>query len=226
MAKKTTNNATSKPWADPRTLGISDRSFFKPEDGKTKRIKLMGDPVRAHVQFVPDLGMIHTFCEYKDVKGSLVLQKEGLDVALLGKEPQLTWMVPVLVYETDKNGQVGNKKAENIEYAFQLWGFYAMDYKRLYQMVTEWGLDEFNRKDLLITGTKRGKYINADIDIAAKSALCLQNGLKARVEAEFAAWQYRDASRWIARTVTEQELRDAVNKIEKQSQGSVRKAMK
>jgi len=222
---KNPNNA-SDPWVDPRTLGISDRAFFKPEDGKTKRIKLMADPVRAHVQFIPEVGMIHTFCKYEDVNGTLILREEGLDMTLLGREPQLMWMVPVLVYETDKKGQVNGRKAENIEYEFQLWGFYAQDYKRLYQMVNEWGLDEFNRKDLLITGTKRGRYINADIDIAAKTALCLQNGMKTRVETEFAAWQYRDASRWIARKITEEELREAVNKVEKQPKGSVRKALK
>ena len=217
---------TINPWADPRALGISDRSFFKPEDGKTKRIHLMGDPVRAHVQYVAGLGFIRSFCEYEDVKGSLVLRKEGVDMELLGKEPQLMWMVPVCVYETDKKGQVGNKKAENIEYEFQLWSFYATDYKRLYGMVVEWGYEEFVKKDLLVTGQKKGRYINADFAIAAKTALCLGKGMKERVEAEFAAYQYRDANRWIAREVTEDELREAIAKLDDQPQGSTKDALK
>jgi hypothetical protein len=216
----------NNPWADPRSLGVSDRAFFKPEDGKTKRIHLMGDPVRAHVQYVQGLGFIHTMCEYEDVRGTLVLREEGLDMQLLGKEPQLMWMVPVVVYDTDKKGQVGNKKPENIEYEFQLWSFYATDYKRLYNMVVEWGYDEFNEKDLLVTGQKKGRYINADFAIAAKKALALQPGLKERIEAEFAAYQYRDAERWIARTVTEEELREAVVKLDNEQSGSVNDATK
>lgn len=225
-AKIQTESVANNPWADPRSLGVSDRAFFKPEDGKTKRIHLMGDPVRAHVQFVNGLGFIRTMCKYEDVNGTLVLRKEGLDMELLGKEPQLMWMVPVCVYDTDKKGQVGNKKPENIEYEFQLWSFYATDYKRLYSIVVEWGYDEFNSKDLLVTGTKKGKYVNADFQLAAKEALCLQPGLKERIDGEFAAYQYRDAERWIARTVTEEELREAVAKLEKEQSGSVSDATK
>ncbi|MFA7286939.1 MAG: hypothetical protein WC052_04750 [Patescibacteria group bacterium] len=208
-------------WADPRTLGISDRSFFKPEDGKTKRIHLMGDPVRAHVQYVQGLGFIKSFCQYENRNGAQVMVEQGIDVDLLGREPQMLWMVPVLVYDTDKKGQVGGK----VEYEFQLWSFYANDYKRLYTMVTEWGRGEFMRKDLLVTGTKKGKYINADFNVAAKDALCLAPGVCERVEAEFSAYQYRDANRWIARDVTEDELRAAVANVD-QSTGKVADAQK
>lgn len=221
------SNATTDVWVDPRSLGVSERAFFRPEDGKTKRIKLMGNPFRAHVQFITGLGFVHTFCKYEDRNGTLVLTDEGLDMELLGKEPQLMWQVPVCVYDTDKKGQVGNKKPSDISYEFQLWGFYANDYKRLYQMVVEWGVEEFNEKDLLVTGIKKGKYINADFNVAAKTALCLQKGLKERVEAEFAAYQYRDASKWIARKITEDELREAISKIDiKPQQGSVAAASK
>lgn len=218
--KQKTDNA----WADPRNLGISDKVFFKPEDGKTRRIKLMGDPVRAHVQWVPGLGFIKSKCRYEDVKGSLILREEGLDMELLGKEPQLMWMVPILVYDADKNGQLGNKKPANIEYEFQLYSFFGNDYKRLYNMVIEWGIKEFNEKDLLVTGVKKGKYVNADINVAAKTAVCQLPGMKERVEAEFAAFQYRDANRWIAREVTDDELREAVAKEQKQAQGSAKSA--
>jgi hypothetical protein len=207
----TKNGTTAEnTWADPKNLGINDRSFFKPEDGKTRRIKLMGDPVRAHVQYVKELGFIRSFTEYKDVNGVLILENEGLDMELLGKEPQLMWMVPVLVYDTDKKGSVGNKKPANIEYEFQLWSFYAADYKKLFGMVMEWGIDDFNKKDILVTGIKKGRYLNAELAIAAKDAVCLQAGIKERVETEFAAYQYRDANKWIARTVTEDELQEAV----------------
>lgn len=228
MAKrKKASNVVIDPWADPKTLGVSDRTFFKPEDGKTKRIKLMAPPVRAHVQYVRGLGFIRTFCKYENRKGTLVLTEQGLDMELLGKEPQLLWMVPVCVYDTDKKGQIGTKKPANVDYEFQLWSFYANDYKRLYAMVTEWGIDEFNEKDLLITGSKKGKYINIDIAIAAKTALCLQAGLKDRVEAEYAGYKYADGEKSIARTVTEAEFEEAVSKNAKEdSQGSVRAAGK
>lgn len=212
-------------WTDPKRLGISDKAFFKAEDGKTKRIKLLGDPVRAHVQYVPGLGFIHTHCVYKNVKGTLVLKDEGLDMELLGKEPQLVWMVPVLVYDTDKKGQVGKRKAKDIDYEIQLWTFYATDYKKLYGMVVEWGVDEFAEKDLLVTGTKKGRYINSDISIAAKTALCLQPGMKDRVESEFSAYPYRNTKKWIARTVTEDELSEAVDKMEEQTQGNTKAAV-
>lgn len=221
MSKK--EDATAV-WADPKTLGISDRAFFKAEDGKTKRIHLMTAPVRAHVQYVQDLGFIRTFCEYEVVNGTLVLREEGLDMELLGKEPQLMWMVPVIVYDTDKTGQISKgTKLADVEYEFQLWSFYSQDFRKLFGMVTEWGEEEFNQKDLLITGVKKGRYVNADINVAAKNALCLQNGLKKRVETEFSAYQYRDAERWIAREVTEDELREAVAKLTKAATGSVRK---
>jgi len=224
--KKTKKNATNgTAWADPRNLGISDRTFFKAEDGKTRRIHLMGDPVRAHVQWIDGIGHIHSFCEFKDVKGTLVLQKDGIDVELLGKDPQLVWMVPVLVYDTDKKGQIGNRKAEDVGYEFMLWSFYANDYRRLFGIVTEWGIDEFNKKDILISGVKKGKYVNADINVAAKNALCLQSGMKDRVETEFAVYQYRDAEKWIARRITEDEFREAVDKMAEQSQGSARAAV-
>ncbi len=217
----TKNNAVDSAWTDPRSLGISDRTFFKAEDGKTRRIYLMADPIRAHVQFVPGLNFIHTFSTFENRNGTLVMTEEGLDMELLGKEPQLMWMVPVLVYDTDKSGQLSGKK---VDYEFQLWSFYTNDYRRLYEIVTEWGVDEFKQKDLLITGVKKGRFINATISIAAKTAVCLRSGLKERVLSEFAAYQYRDAKRWIARTVTEEELREAVGKMEAQPQGSVRNA--
>lgn len=218
------NNVTAPTWADPRNLGETDRVFFKPEEGKTKRIKLMGPPVRAHVQFIQGLGFIRSHSEYTMKGDMLTLVNHGLDVELTGKEPQLMWMVPVLVYETDKSGQIGRKKAENIEYEFQLWSFYVVDYKRLRGMVIEWGEEDFNRKDLLITGKKNGKYTNSDIAIAAKEALCLQDGMNERVDAEFAGYKYRDAEKWIARTVTEEELREACSKD--QAQGSAKSTIK
>lgn len=226
MAKKAANNETMDTWADPRSLGVNERVFFKPEDGKTKRIKLMGNPARAHVQYVAGLGMIHTFCKYVNKNGALFLREQGIDMDLLGKEPQLIWMVPVLVYDTDKKGQLGTKKPKDVEYEFQLWSFYANDYKKLYGMVVEWGENEFSEKDLLVTGVKKGKYVNADFNVAAKTAVCLQAGMRDRVEAEFSAYQYRDATRWIAREVTEDELREALAQIEKQPRGSVREAVK
>jgi len=228
MAKeKTTQSITDQVWVEPRQLGVSERNFFKPEDGKTKRIKLMAQPVRAHVQYVKGMGFIRTLCEYEDRQGTLVMKTEGADVKILGKEPQLIWMVPVLVYDTDKKGQVGNKKPENIDYDFQLWSFYANDYKRLYGMVVEWGIDEFNEKDLLVTGKKSGKYINADFNVAAKTALYLQPGMKERVDAEFASYQYSDVERWIARVVTEDELLEAVGvDTDKLASGNIKNSMK
>ncbi len=227
MAKQKQNEIAIDPWADPKKLGVSDRVFFKPEAGTTRRIKLMAPPTRAHVQYVDGLGFIHTFCEYEDRKGTLVLKEQGIDMELLGKEPQLLWLVPVVVYDTDKKGQIGSKKAENVEYEIQLWSFYANDYKRLHAMVIEWGIDEFDEKDLLITGTKKGRYINIDIAIAAKKALCLQPGLQEKVDAEFAGYKYRDGEKSIARRVTEAEFEEAVNKLSKDdSQGSARKATK
>lgn len=216
-------------WADPKSLGISDRSFFKPEDGKTKRIKLLKDPVRAYVQFVNGMGFVHTLCDIDDKTGMPIFDG-SIDEKLFGREPQMVWMAPVLVYDTDKKGQVGNTKAKNIEYEFQLWTFYATDYKRLYQMVVEWGIDEFNEKDLLVTGTKKGKYINADIAIAAKKALYLQPELKERVDADFATYPYKDTERWIARDATEDEIREALDKgntgANTTPQGSVTDAIK
>lgn len=198
-------------WADPTKLGLTDRAFFKAEDGKTKRIKLMAPPVRAHVQFVPGLGFIHTLSDYEERNGTMVCKKQGLDVELLGKEPMLMWMTPVLVYETDKKGQISNPN--NFSYEFQLWSFYGSDYKRMYNMVVDHGEEEFNSKDLLVTGVKKGKYVNAELSLAAKNALCLNSAVADEIESAFSAYQFRDVGRFIARTVTEEELTEAVEKM-------------
>ena len=209
---RTKTKSTLGTWADPKNLGLTDKAFFKPEDAKTHRVHLMAPPVRAHVQFVNGLGFIRTLSEYEERNGTEICVTPGRDVELLGKEPMLMWMAPVLVYETDKKGQVSNPSEFN--YEFQLWSFYATDYKRLYGMVVEWGEDEFNGKDLLVTGVKKGKYINADLALAAKTALCLGPAVRADIESAFAGYQFRDVDRWIARTVTEEELEDAVSKME------------
>lgn len=211
-ATKSKTKSTLGTWADPKNLGLTDKAFFKPEDAKTHRVHLMAPPVRAHVQFVNGLGFIRTLGEYEERNGSEICVTPGRDVELLGKEPMLMWMAPVLVYETDKKGQVNN--ASEFSYEFQLWSFYATDYKRLYGMVVEWGEEEFNSKDLLVTGVKKGKYINADLALAAKTALCLGSNVRDEIESAFASYQFRDVERWIARTVTEEELEDAVAKME------------
>jgi len=224
MAKGDSSPADESGWTDPRELGVSNRVFFKPEDGKTKRVHLMipGNPETALVQFVQGLGYIHTFCTTEKLPRGLRINSDGLDFELLGKEPVRLYMAPVLVYDTDKHGQIAGKKTDGVGYEFQLWSFYQRDYDRLRAMSIEWG-EEFANKDLLITGKKSGAYLNADIAIASKSAVCLQKGLIDQVEAEFAGYQFRDASRWIARTVTEAELREAIDKAPPpQKKGSAR----
>lgn len=213
QTNKKTMTETENQWIDPALLGVNERAFFKPEDGKTFRLHLMSIPARAHVQFVAGLGFIHTLSRYSTKNGVMICEEAGLDVELLGREPMLMWMCPVLVYSTDKKGSIGTTKPENVEYEFKLWSFYSNDYRKLFNLAAEYG-DEFSNKDILITGRKSGKYVNTEIVVAARDAICLLPPIKAKVEAQFSAYKFRDASQHIARTVTEAELRDAVDAIE------------
>jgi len=220
---------SNKQWTDPRNLGISDRSFFKPEDGKTKRIKLLDIPTRARAQFIQGMGFVHTLCEYTNNNGVEIKVKDGIDVELTGKEPQVIWMAPVLVYNTDNKGQIGNRKVENVEYEFQLWTFYKDTYRRLFQLIAEWGEEAFSERDILITGVKRGLYLNTDIAVSAKTAICLHPTIRDRVEAEFATYEYRDIDRWIARTLNEEQMIEAIGKAKQtadDSQGNIKDGSK
>jgi hypothetical protein len=236
-SKATSNNtpspaATTPPaatgWRDPKELGVSEKAFFKAEDGKIRRIHIMAEPVMAHVQFVQGLGFVHSFCEYEEVNGTMLLKTPGLDMELMGKEPQRVWMMPVLVYDTDKKGVITAKDPSKIEYEFQLWTVYEPQYKRLFDFVREYGVEEFSQKDILVSGVKRGQYVNADLSIGAKDAVCLDPKIRAKVEAAFRGYQFRDTSRWIARTITEDELREALAKADTDGGGgqSVSSAMR
>ncbi len=207
------NDNPTTGWVDPRAVGESDKAFFKAEDGKTKRIFLMTPPVHARAQFVQGAGFVHTFCQYEEVNGVQRLKEVGLDMELLGQEPQNIWMVPVCVYDTDKKGSIGNRKPENVDFEFQLWTIYPRDYGKLFDMAMEWG-DEFSQKDILVTGKKNGRYINADLNVAAKNAIYLNPKLKEQIDAQFAAYKFRDVSKQIARTLTETEFRELVAKNE------------
>jgi hypothetical protein len=214
--KSVSRQVAEDAWIDPSKLGVSERAFFKPEENKTFRIHLMAVPTRAHVQYIPGLGYIKSLSTYKMENGAEVLDEAGLDVELLNREPMLMWCVPVLVYSTNTKGVLTTKDPSEIEYEFKLWSFYAADYRKLYQMAAEYG-DDFLNKDLLVSGVKRGKWINAEFTVSAQNAACLNSKIKAQVESEFRAYKFKDAKEFIARTVTEDELRTAIEAIDEQA---------
>lgn len=196
-------------WVDPSKLGLGNRAFFKPEAGKTHRIHLMSKPAYAHVQFLDKGGAIKSFSTYKiDANGNEIQLEAGLDEEILQKEPQQLWCVVVLVYSTNSKGVVTAKNPLEIEYEFKLWSFSKGNYRKLYNLAAEYG-DDFANKDLLVTGGE-GQFPRAEIVVAAQNALSLNPKISETIESEFASYKFRDASRWMAREMTESEFRDAV----------------
>lgn len=213
----------NNPWVDPKSLGVAQREFFKPEAGKTARIHLMTPPARAFAHFINGQGFVRTLSEYTvDQYGNTRRTKDGPDIKLIGKDPQLIFCAPVLVYETDGKGAVLDPK--NPKFEFRIWQFYAREYSTLFGLATEYG-EEFAQKDLLVGGEKSGKYVKTTVQVAAKDAICLSPKIRERVEAEFGIYPYRNPEKEIARTMTAVEMEKVLESAETNTQagaGSVK----
>lgn len=224
MAKKKTADTTSPQtenatigWDGLSQLGVASKEFFKPEDGKTARVRILSKGFHyARVQYIPGFGYFKTLSKYDTDKfGNMKMIEAGIDVELLGKDPALMFCLPVIVYDTNKSGGVTFKTADAAEYTFKLWSFYERDATRLAAIAAEWG--DLSKIDLIVTGEKSGKYVNAVIN-PANGCVCKDiKGLDEQVMAEFEAWKFRDVEKWIAREVTEKEVQDAVAKMENSS---------
>ena len=207
--KTVPRNEAEAKWVDPSKLGLGNRAFFKPEAGKTHRIHLMGKPAYAHVQFLGKGGAVKSFSTYEiDANGNETQLEAGLDEELLQREPQQLWCVPVLVYSSNNKGVVLAKNPSDIEYEFKLWSFSKGNYRKLYNLAAEYG-DDFSNKDLLVTGGE-GQFPRAEIVVAAQNALSLNSKIAGTIESEFAGYKFKDANRWMAREMTEDEFRDAI----------------
>lgn len=184
---------------------------FKPEAGKTSRIKLMrSNPEVEFVQYLPDLGYFKTFSKVENVNGRLVITEDGIDVIKMNKQPMLMYVVPIAIYlDADRNG--GLQKSKKSEIQFALWSFYGPDAAKLSPIYNEWG--DLTKIDLIVKGVKRGRYINADINPSKDCGATWIKGMEKEYEATPFA---RDLSKFVARAVTEEEFLDAVSKAAEQ----------
>jgi hypothetical protein len=205
LSDKNKNNAE---WIDPTKVEGPSKEFYKVEAGKTARAFLLDRPVFARVHFITGTGFVRTLSEYDDETGKRLT--DGVDIELMGKEPQVVYMAPIVVFDTDSKGSIGSRKPANVPFKIYLWSYYKSTQQQIFDLVSEWG-PEFETKDLLIAGVKSGRYVNTDVQVAAKNTLTQAPGLKEAIEQARGVYQYKDIERWIARTLTEDEFRQALN---------------
>jgi len=195
-------------WVDPNVVEGPGKEFLKVEGGKTARVKLLALPTYARVHFIPDIGFVRSFSEHNEETGEII--KAGVDVELLGKDPQVTYMAPVLVYDTDAAGNVLAASPKDAGFRIMLWTYYTPTQRQIFKLACEWGGDELMGKDLLIEGIKRGQYVNLNVSVAAKDSFASKVGMADRVEKLWKVYRYRDIDKFIARTMTEEEFREAI----------------
>lgn len=185
---------------------------FKPEAGKTFRIKLMANnPEVEFAQYVEGLGFIKTFSKVEVKKGAMLITEPGLDVELLNKDPQLMFHLPIAVYlgADSETGQL--KKGQKSEIEYQIWSFYGTDAKKLATVAGEW--DDLTKVDLLIKGEKKGKWVNSTV---TPSKLCGADWLEDLIP-DFAFTPYaKDITKFMAREVSEDDFKEAVAKLNTQ----------
>lgn len=214
MAKaKTKTEVESADWHDPAESGINKLSFLKAEPGQVTRIKLMAKPHREYCSYIEQhkIGWIITLTEFEIKNGKYREVQPGLDQTATGKPPEARYIVPVIVYETKKDGTFGKVKPSEIEYTFMLWTMSLNIYDRLFAQWKAWGDDLFNH-DLLLTGVKKGTFqFFSDIS-PAKDAACLHSSVKEQVEADYASYKFAKTFRERAgRKYTEAELTKLLN---------------
>lgn len=198
-------------WFDP---GDSSAEFLKAEPGKVTRVALMATPHIDFVSYIEDnkIGWVKTLSEYKKIDGvGINVTEIGYDQELTGKQPELRCIVPVIVYEVGKDGQMGKRqKPDTTDYSFKLWSMSEPIYKRLLAQYKTWGQEIFDH-DLLLNGTKKGNFEFFDDISVAKDCIALDPDIAEDVTEAYSAFKYADNyADMVAREFTEEELREKV----------------
>lgn len=210
MAKPKTNidPNVQDDWVDPSESGQNKLSFLKAEAGKVTRVRLMAKPYREYCSFIDEhkIGWVKTLTEFEIVNGKFREIKPGLDQITTGKPPEPRYIVPVIVYDVDKDGTSG-VKPDKVSYSFMLWTMSMNIYERLFAQWKAWGTDLLEH-DLLLTGVQKAKFTFFNDISVAKDAICLHPSVAEVVEADYANYKFGKTFKTLAgKILSEGELK-------------------
>ena len=216
MARSKKSTTKTKPkkqerddWYSPDESGQNNLNFLKAKPGEVSRVKLMDMPHREYCSYIEenDIKWILTLTEYEIVNGKYKELEPGLDQETSGKPPVARYIVPVIVYDVDKKGQMGKKdRPSDVEYKFALWAMSLPIYERLFAQYETWGDDLFEH-DLLLTGVKKGTFEFFDTISVAKDSICMHKSIADEVQADYENYRFKESFKtMVAKTVTEEEL--------------------
>lgn len=218
MAKVKRSQTKTKPkkqenddWYNPSESGQNNLNFLKAEKDVVARVKLMAMPHREYCSYIEEnkIGWMLTLTEYDIVNGKYKELEPGLDQETTGKPPVARYIVPVIIYDVGKNGQMNKKDTpKDIEYSFGLWAMSLAIYERLFAQYETWGDDLFEH-DLLLTGVKKGTFEFFDTISVAKDSICMHKSIAADIESDYNNFRFKDTFKtMVAKTLTEDELED------------------
>ena len=175
MAKKP---SPTSEWTAP----VSNKgNYFKPEYGLKYRIHMLNVPTGGAVHYVQGVGYVHSD-SVRNERGRITTRGEVDNY--LTTDPALRYIAQVVVYETDKNGQITGSAAK-VGFDVKTWSFGPNIYQQLFDLQIEYGDDLLNQ-DFIVTVAQKGTMVFPDkVTVAAKGALSADATLGKRINDEY-----------------------------------------
>jgi len=208
MATKKRNNetkanvvsasATGVDWEDS-TMEPNERTFFKLENGKTRRVHFLSQPARTFRHYVKGIGYWVSRSTFaKTDEGKLYIEKPGFDMEIIGEAPRAAFTAVIAVFDTDK---MGNLKSEDPDFEIMLWSFGEKSKNRIRALMLEW---KHSEHDLLLT-TDNEKFQRLDAAVANNT--CMVGETRRCVLAEYKAYPFKDLASQMTDNFADDELR-------------------
>lgn len=193
----------SNDWTDP----INDRGdYFKPEVGKKYRVHLLRVPYGKRLHFISGVGFVHSDSEWSPDNKKCV--ERGEIDNYMSKDPDMRYLAPIVVYDTDKQGQISGP-ASKVDFSIQNYSMPKSAYQQLFDLSIEWGADLF-KQDLILTVAQSGTMVYVDtITVASKGALSSDPTLRKRIMDEYDEDKYQQVdsiTKLLGQTLTLEEL--------------------
>lgn len=196
-------------WEEP----VSTESLYlQPEAGVKLRIHLLRAPFGLFGHYVDKLGFILTDGEWRLLENGIPhCDRRGDIDRFLEQDPIKRYVVPVVVYDTGKDGQVTGS-ASKIGFKIKILKVSGMLYGFLKNSFEAWQ-GEFAQQDLILPTTKKAMLFFDKPDIAPKGALSKDATLATRINEVYDEQKYatiRALTNFLGRTMTLDELKQAI----------------
>lgn len=188
-------------WDDVKNIKSDKLSMFKGEKDKVKVIHFMEAPFYDAVHYSKAAGTYWSArSKWRYEKGQLLIDEYGWDAKASESVPTIRFCAPILVYETNADGEFLTEDPEKIRFDFQLWTFAPRTGEQVRMLTTKFKITEVDAYVTCEDENFQRVILQANPDGMMKNEV-----FRKRVEEAYAVWPHRKVKN-VVNPITDEEL--------------------